>query len=1023
MTSPFDDPFALPRAPVRVRASRADVPRGAMLRAYRAAGLAAGRTVTWVDVELDCGTRYRGARWVSRGAGTVLRVHLDDVASKSAAALGRALREHLGDADRSPLPTPEPPAASGRVLLFENLFRDPDRPGDDRGDMACGTFQLASALRGAGHRVSLVRGALAEDTGLDDPRPLLEVIASQRPRLAGITVLEACLPGARALTDILSQEKDLLVAVGGAMVTWSPLHALAHLPGAHLAVRGDGEEILPLLAATLADGVGEGAEEILLGLDGVILLRGDRLVAGRLDRPARADVDRTPMDFDQLEARHLSRGLSLETGRGCAHACLFCTTPGRRDHRGRSAAAVADGLRRYEARLESLFGRDVPRIARRLQICDDDFTSDPGRAIEVLRAVGASGLRLAAFQASIGDLWDREAGAVREALLDAIRPELFQDSAQLASARAPSGRLPAHTGAFLHLGVESFADGDLRRLGKGYTAEMARQVVDGLDRRGIVHDAYLILGNRGTTLEDLADSLWTVCQLKIEHPDTFFVRTPAVPFVVPTFPSASYAAWSRRASRGEARGQLEVDRTLTVAGFPEFDYPLVVREVPSDPDVAAACERWESILELDARYERPLSNLRDLWMERLRAAGDPDRAGRLRRAIRRLSSARQRIVLRGVARARNNELSEAVAARYWAEASELGLPDEVIPKVRNALEVGDPRLVVIPTRDCSLRCAYCPADKASGAEMTRDTMLQSLELLLSTQSPRGILQFFGGEALLRRDDVLWAMDRGAEMAAAVGKQVGFIVSTNGLSLDEELLSDLASRPVKIEISLDGAAAVHNRHRRPLEPGVDSYAAVTRHLPALIDSGIDHEVILVVTPETVGDLCDSFFHVASLGLRRIQVNHGLAVTWSLAAKRTFAAQLKAIEDRFFASDLDEAGLEWIDLRSFRDPMLLNGEVTVDHDGTVYHGNGFLIRTADPARFRAGHLDDLEALDTYVYDRPDNAYLVRHTYPREVARNSIEVGRIYWSFVRHMRQRFPELETPRPTRCPRPGGTQP
>ena len=683
---------------------------------------------------------------------------------------------------------------------------------------------------------------------------------------------------------------------------------------------------------------------------------------------------------------------------------------------------VADILQRYEARLGTLYGDEVPRIARRLQICDDDFTSDAGRAIEVLGAVGDSGLRLAAFQASVGDLWDHRGGAVRETLLDAIRPDLFQDCEHLATGRTASGRLPAHTGAFVHLGVESFSDGDLRRLGKGYTAEMAAEVVDALDRWGIVHDAYLILGNRGTTLEDLTTSLWTLCQLKIEHPDTFFVRIPAVPFVVPTFPSTSYAAWSRQVSRGQAQGAVEVDLTLAVEGYPELDYPMVRREVPADPDVVAACEAWESILEPDARYERPLLHLRDLWIDRLAATRDPERAGRLRRAIRRLASARQRIVLQGVARARRNELRGAVANRYWAEAAELGLPDEVIPRVRNALEVGDPRLVVIPTRDCSLRCAYCPADKASGQEMSRDTLSRSLELLLSTAAPRAILQFFGGEALLRREDVLWAMDRGVEMAAGLQKRIGFIVSTNGLSLDEEILTDLARRPVKIEISLDGAAPVHNRHRRPLDPSVDSYAAVTRHVGALIDSGIEHEVILVVTPETAGDLCDSFAHVASLGLRRIQVNHGLAVTWSRAAKQTFANQLKAIEDRFFGGRLEDAGVEWIDLRSFRDPMLLNGETTVDHDGTVYHGNGFLIRTADAADFRAGHLDDLEAFDTYAYDRPDNAYLVRHTYPAEVARNNTEVGRIYGSFVKHMRQRFPELGEPRPTCCPRPGGAR-
>jgi hypothetical protein len=35
---------------------------------------------------------------------------------------------------------------------------------------------------------------------------------------------------------------------------------------------------------------------------------------------------------------------------------------------------------------------------------------------------------------------------------------------------------------------------------------------------------------------------------------------------------------------------------------------------------------------------------------------------------------------------------------------------------------------------------------------------------------------------------------------------------------------------------------------------------------------------------------------------------------------------------------------------------------------------------------------------------------------VARNNLEVGRIFASFVRHMRERFPELAIPEPVRSP-------
>lgn len=873
--------------------------------------------------------------------------------------------------------------------------------------MAVGTFQLASALHMAGLPHDLVEGAYHPIDGFDELDGLGALGADA---LLGLTLLEGCFGAVRALTDQL--EADPTVAVGGPMATWTPLHVMAHLPGAHLVVRGDGEGVLPKLARLLRGAPDATAQEAILDLDGVMYLRRGLLLAGHLGRVNRFEIDETAMAFDLLDAAHVSRGLSLETGRGCAHGCAFCTTPGRGAYRGRSAAVIARHLQRYRERLTELFGDAVPDVARRVQICDDDFACDPQRAVEILGVVAESGLQLAAFQASVGDFLDRRAGGLREDLLEAIHPGLFQDGERHAAlARGPIvGQLPRHMGSAVHLGVESFADAELRRLGKGYTAAEACEVVAALGRRGIVHDVYLILGNRGTTLENLVETLLALARLKVEHPHTFFVRIPVVPFVVPTAPSVAYELARRKGA------SLDIGHTWTLADFAEFDYPMVARELPDDLDARAVCEDWERFVEADPGYLAPARNLRYLLTDRMAGARSAARTASLRRAIRRLHTVRRRTIYRGLALARRRQMDERLADRYWRAAGDLGPAEQVAAEARNALEVGDPRLVVIPTRDCSLRCSYCPADKQPGLEMSAETLSQSVELLLSADAPRVILQFFGGEALLQRDRVLTVMDQALGMARSAGKQIGFIVSTNGVSLDPGLIERLASLPVKVEISLDGDRSVHDRHRHPKAGGPDSYDLVTRFAPLLIDSGIPHEVIMVVTPDTVASLCDSFAHVVSLGFRRIQINNGLAMAWSRGHKEVFAGQLSAIEQRFFAESLAGSGVEWINLRSFRDPMLLNGEITVDHDGTVYFGNGFLVRTADPGSFRAGHLDDLASFDSYVLRRPDNAQLLRCTYPEDLTRNNTEVGRIYGSFVRHMRARFPELAVVEPTRSP-------
>ncbi len=1026
---PHSDILALPGASVLVKASGREAEPALLVRAIRVAGLAADRAggVGRVHVTLSRGSerpeasRSGNSARITMGAGLASRLDPGEVLGLIVGALARATS---GRREPRRARARRPGRGGAHVVLLENPFVDPDRPaGEVPRSMACGTFQLASALRRDGVGVGIVPGRLDPRKGFTDMRALGTALR-RGGTMIGLTLLESCFEHQLILARRIRSMSDALVAVGGPMATMAPLHVAAHMAGPILVVRGGGEAVLPGLARLLSGGADDEAAEAILGMGGVLLLGRDLAVAGHLGRVNDPDPDETPMDFSLLGPEHLGGGLSLETARGCTNPCVFCTTPGRDSHRGRSPEVVASHLEAYSARLEEIYGRHQPAPARRVHICDDDFTCDPARAAGVLDEFGRSGLFLAAFQASIRDLVDgRDAEGcprLRLGLLDAIRPSLFQDAARgRALAGRPRGRIPDRMGSFVHLGVEAFDDADLARLGKGYRAADASAVVDALDERGIVHDAYLILSGPGTTLDDLATSLLEVARLKMEHPATFFVRVPVVPFVVPTFPSAAWKVWSRRIASGSLDGSIELHGILRIHGFPDLDYPLVGRGLPGDPDVRDACEAWDDILETDPLLVRPVENLEAFLRRRLPGIEDPGRAARIRRTVRRLSGARSRLAYAGVAMARRGKLPDRVSAAYWSAVESLGNPEAVAREARNLMDVGDPRLVVIPTRDCSLRCGYCPMDKEPGKLMSGQTLDMAVELLLSSSSSDLILQFFGGEALLCRDLVLAGMDRALGMARSAGKNIGFILSTNGLSLDRDLLARIARLPVKVEVSVDGTPGVHNRHRRPRDRGVDSYASATRFASALSRSGIQSEVIMVVTPSTVDCLAESFAHVATLGFGRMQVNHALSVMWSRRHKEAFARELRAIEERFFQGGPGASGIEWVDLRMFTRPMLLNGELTVDHDGTIYHGNGFLVRTATPAEFRAGHLDDLENMDSYIAGKPDNDWLIAHTYPADVAANNMEVARIYGSFIAHMRRRFPaELGHREPTRRPVP-----
>jgi sulfatase maturation enzyme AslB (radical SAM superfamily) len=314
------------------------------------------------------------------------------------------------------------------------------------------------------------------------------------------------------------------------------------------------------------------------------------------------------------------------------------------------------------------------------------------------------------------------------------------------------------------------------------------------------------------------------------------------------------------------------------------------------------------------------------------------------------------------------------------------------------------RMVLIPTWQCELRCAYCFIPKQDGRVMSMETIDRSVELLLSTEEPDVELQFFGGEALLEYERVQRAILRGRERAAALGKRIRFIVSSNGWSLTPERLAWLRDHDARLELSLDGTARTHNRFRPSRHRGESSYD----HSPAacaqeILASGIEQWVIMVVHPTNVDAMPESFFHIADLGFRRIQINNMLGRVWTTAQMESFGRGLFAIGQEMIRRAAAGQAVELINMNHSPLAMRLNGEVTVDHDGTIYGGNQFLHETEHKQLFVVGHLDQLTNVDRYLIEFTDNNFLLEWGYRPHVTENNVGVGRIMASFIKWMKGR--------------------
>ena len=136
-----------------------------------------------------------------------------------------------------------------------------------------------------------------------------------------------------------------------------------------------------------------------------------------------------------------------------------------------------------------------------------------------------------------------------------------------------------------------------------------------------------------------------LCRLKLRHPRYFHLRFPVVPHLVSYFPSATF----RRKIRAGRADTLAIRRRLEAPGFPEFDYPLVDRDLPADPWVGAAARAPDWLTDA-GRYTGSAARLRALWAARLeglpeggeRRAGERPAASRRRGRFGRPSSPSRR---------------------------------------------------------------------------------------------------------------------------------------------------------------------------------------------------------------------------------------------------------------------------------------------------------------------------------------------------------------------------------------------
>ena len=139
-------------------------------------------------------------------------------------------------------------------------------------------------------------------------------------------------------------------------------------------------------------------------------------------------------------------------------------------------------------------------------------------------------------------------------------------------------------------------------------------------------------------------------------------------------------------------------------------------------------------------------------------------------------------------------------------------------------------ITIIPTDACNFRCVYCfeNPDNSYMAAETENAILKYLRLNLRKYRSFQ-LGWFGGEPLVRKEQVLRMTKEINELCKKYGVKFFGSMSTNGYELDEPTLTELVrNRILSYQICIDGNELSHNQ-QRPHFKNKDSYQRILNNI--------------------------------------------------------------------------------------------------------------------------------------------------------------------------------------------------
>lgn len=367
----------------------------------------------------------------------------------------------------------------------------------------------------------------------------------------GIPLYDDLFIPVRKLIRLIKERFRAKIAVGGPMVTLSPLAVTAHLPEANLIIRGEAEETFGKILSLIHDPFSNIEE--LFKIKGFLYRDDNILISSSFSEIPIPEIKHFNMDIDSIPDEELAKGLEINTSRGCPRSCIYCSKVHGKVVREIPLENIEKWLSGFKKNLLEKRVTNLESFA--ININDDDLLLNEDRAKKILKLIHQMGFKIWGIQTSLETIEEE-----RDIVDFISNPEFY-----------------IYKRPLLWLGTDSFLSERRKRLGrKPINKKAIEELIEMFEKKEIGNFHYLILSDHKTDWIEFIEEIIFICNLQKSY--KYFGVIPTSRFLIPYPYTPSFKVIPIHRIEKEM---------LSIKGYHQFDYPIVKFAKPQNEYIYA----------------------------------------------------------------------------------------------------------------------------------------------------------------------------------------------------------------------------------------------------------------------------------------------------------------------------------------------------------------------------------------------------------------------------------------------------